>query len=219
MGFGLTPSLLILPFTVLGGTISLLLWPGLFSATGTRLAEASLRTSLNDSGVEILYLPIPAFIKKKIKVFLDVAVERLGDGTAALIILFCTLFLRRPEISVIGYFSLGLIIVWIAVVFIVRQGYLEALRNSLAHREISFEETRIDFDKETIDAVLKALHGKTEQSVLFGLKLAAQFDPKAVAPRLPRSLLRHSSPEVRAQAIQLLSASPDQTTMSEIGEM
>ena len=219
MGFGLTPSLLILPFTVLGGTISLLLWPGLFTATGTRLAEASLRTSLNDSGVEILYLPIPAFIKKKIKVFLDVTVERLGDGTAALIILFCTLFLRRPETSAIGYFSLGLIFVWIAVVFFVRQGYMGALRNSLAQREISFEETRIDFDKETVDAVLKALQGKSEQSLLFGLNLALQFDPKLVAPRLPRNLLRHSSPDVRAQAIQLLSASPDQTTMNEINEM
>jgi AAA family ATP:ADP antiporter len=218
-GFGLTPSLLVLPFTLLGGTISLLLWPGLFTATGTRLAEASLRTSLNDSGVEILYLPIPTFIKKKIKVFLDVTVERLGDGTAAFIILFCTLFLGRPEISLIGYFSLGLIFVWIAVVFIVRRGYMEALRNSLAHREISFEETQIDFDKETMGAVLKMLQGKSEQSVLFGLKLAAQFDPKVVAPRLPRNLLRHSSPEVRAQAIQLLSASPDQTTMNEINEM
>jgi AAA family ATP:ADP antiporter len=78
---------------------------------------------------------------------------------------------------------------------------------------------RIDFDKETIDAVLKMLQGKSEQSVLFGLKLAAQFDPKLVAPRLPRNLLRHSSPEVRAQAIQRLSASPDQTTMNEINEM
>jgi ATP:ADP antiporter, AAA family len=218
-GFGLTPSLLVLPFTVLGGTISLLLWPGLFTATGTRLAEASLRTSLNDSGVEILYLPIPRFTKKKIKVFLDVTVERLGDGTAALIILFCTLFLGRPELSLVGYFSLGLIFVWIAVVFIVRRGYMEALRNSLAHREISFEETQIDFDKETMGAVLKMLQSKSEQSVLFGLKLAAQFDPKVVAPRLPRNLLRHSSPEVRAQAIQFLSANPDQTTMNEINEM
>ncbi|HEY6999644.1 MAG TPA: Npt1/Npt2 family nucleotide transporter [Candidatus Binatia bacterium] len=219
MGLGLTPSLLILPFTLLGGTISLLFWPGLFTATATRLAEASLRTSVNDSGVEILYLPIPAAIKKKIKVFLDVTVERLGDGTAALIIVFCTVFLGRPEMSVIGYFSLGLIFVWIAVIFFVRQGYMEALRNSLVQREMSFEEIRIDFDKETLDAVLKTLQRNGEQAVLFGLNLAAKFDPKVVAPRLPRNLLRHSSPEVRAQAIALLAASPDQTTMNEINEM
>ncbi len=44
MGLGLTPSLLLLPLALLGGSLSLLLWPGLFAATATRLAEASLRT-------------------------------------------------------------------------------------------------------------------------------------------------------------------------------
>ena len=82
MGLGLTPSLLLLPGTLFAGSIGLLLWPGLFAATATRLAEASLRTSVNDTAGEILYLPIPDYIKKKIKVLLDVTVERLGDGTA-----------------------------------------------------------------------------------------------------------------------------------------
>jgi hypothetical protein len=75
MGLGLTPSLLLLPLTLLAGSMGLLVWPGLFAATATRMAEASLRTSVNRSGVEILYLPIPDFIKKKVKVFLDVTVE------------------------------------------------------------------------------------------------------------------------------------------------
>jgi ATP/ADP translocase len=112
MGLGLTPSLLVLPLTVFAGSISLLVWPGLFAATAIRLAEASLRTSVNRSGVEILYLPIPDFIKKKVKVFLDVTVERLGDGTAAFIILFYTLFLGGSEITLLSYFSIGLILVW-----------------------------------------------------------------------------------------------------------
>ncbi|HXK28304.1 MAG TPA: Npt1/Npt2 family nucleotide transporter, partial [Candidatus Binatia bacterium] len=49
MGLGLTPSLLVLPFTLFAGSIGLLIWPGLFAATATRLAEASLRTSVNHS--------------------------------------------------------------------------------------------------------------------------------------------------------------------------
>jgi len=220
MGLGLTPGLFLLPITLFMGSISLLVWPGLFTATATRLAEASLRTSVNDSGVEILYLPIPAFIKKKVKVFLDVTVERLGDGTAAFIILFCALFLGKTEISLVSYFSIGFIFVWTAVVFIVRRGYMDVLRRTLAYREISFEEARIDFaDRETIEAVLKTLEDKNERSVLFGLGLAAKLDPKVVAPRLPRSLLRHSSPEVRAQAIKLFATRPDWTTMNEINEM
>jgi len=77
IGLGLTPSLLVLPTALVAGSFSFLVWPSLIAATATRLAEASLRTSVNRSGVEILYLPIPDFTKKKVKVFLDVTVERL----------------------------------------------------------------------------------------------------------------------------------------------
>jgi len=220
MGLGLTPSLLLLPLTLLAGSISLLVWPGLFAATTTRLAEASLRTSVNRSGVEILYLPIPDFIKKKIKVFLDVTVERLGDGTAAFIILFYTLVLRGSEVTLLSYFSIGLVLLWAAVVFVVQGGYVEALRRSLAYREISLEEARIDYaDKGTVRALLKTLEEKEEQSVLFGLDLAEKLNPKVVVPRLPRALLRHPSPAVRARTVKLFSVHPDAATLKEITQM
>ena len=219
-GLGLTPSLLLLPFTLLVGSVSLLVLPGLFAATANRLAEASLRMSVHKSGVEILYLPIPDLIKKKVKVFLDVTVERLGDGTAAFIILFYTIFLRGSEITLLSYFSIGLILIWAVVVFIVQGGYVEALRRSLAYRDISLEEAQIDYaDKGTVEAVLKTLEEKGEQSVLFGLDLAEKLDPKVVVPRLPRGLLRHSSALVRGRAIRLFAIQPDPTTLKEIAEM
>jgi HEAT repeat protein len=217
MGLGLTPSLLVLPLTLFAGSISLLVWPGLFAATATRLAEASLRTSVNHSGVEILYLPIPDFIKKKVKVFLDVTVERLGDGTAAFIILFYTLFLGGSEVTLLSYFSIGLILIWAAVVFMVQGGYMEALRRGLAYREISLDEARINYaDKGTVEAVLKTLEEKDEPSVLFGLDLIEKLDPNDIVARLPRGLLRHSSPAVRGRAIKLFSIHPDPTTLEEI---
>lgn len=220
MGLGLTPSLLLLPVTLLAGSIGLLVWPGLFAATANRFAEASLRTSVNDSGLEILYLPIPDSIKKKVKVFLDVTVERLGDGTAAFIILFYIIFLGRSEVTLLSYFSIGLIFIWAAVVFIVQRGYMETLRRSLAYREISFEEVRIDYaDKGTLEAVLKTLEDKDERSVLFSLDLIEKLDPNDIVAWLPRGLLRHSSPEVRAQAIKFFATRPDSTTMKEINQM
>jgi AAA family ATP:ADP antiporter len=191
MDWGLTPGLLLLPLTLLAGSIGILAWPGLFSATATRLAEASLRTSVYHSGVEILYLPIADFIKKKIKVFLDVTVERLGDGTAAFIILFYTYFLRGSDVTLLSYFSIALILVWALVVLIVQRGYLDALRRSLAYYA----------DKGTVEAVLKTLEEKDERAVLFGLELAEKLDPKIVVARLPLALLRHPAPTVRSRAI------------------
>jgi ATP:ADP antiporter, AAA family len=217
MGLGLTRSLLLLPFTLLVGSLSFLVLPGLFTATATRLAEASLRTSVNDSGVQILYLPLPDFIKKKVKVFLDVTVERLADGAAAIIILFCTLFLAGSEVSLLSYFSIGLILIWTAVVFIVQGGYMDALRRSLAYRESSLHDARIDYaDKGTIETVVRTLEEKDEQSVLFGLDLAEKLDPEFVVARLPRSLLRNPSATVRGRAIKLFSRFPDTTALQEI---
>lgn len=220
VAFGLTPSLLLLPFTLVAGSISLLVWPGLYAATATRLAEASLRTSVNHSGIQILYLPIPNFIKKKIKVFLDVTVERLGDGTAAFIILFYTLFLEGSEVTFLSYFSIGVILIWASTVFAVRRGYLEALRRSLAYREMSLEEARIDYaEKGTVEAVLKTLEETDERSVLFGLELAEKLDPGIVVPRLPLGLLRHSSPAVRRRAIKLFALRPEPAVLEEIRQM
>jgi ATP:ADP antiporter, AAA family len=220
MGLGLVPSLLLLPLTLLAGSISLLVWPGLYAATATRFTEASLRTSVNHSGIQILYLPIPNFIKKQVKVFLDVTVERLGDGTAAFIILFYTLFLGSSEVTLLSYFSIGLILIWAAVVFIAQGGYMEALRRSLAYREISLEEARIDYaDKKTVEAVLKTLGENEERSVLFGLDLAEKLDAKIVVPRLPRGLLRHSAPAVRRRAIKIFALRPDPTILNEISQM
>ncbi|HEY7320885.1 MAG TPA: Npt1/Npt2 family nucleotide transporter [Candidatus Binatia bacterium] len=217
MGLGLTPSLLVLPLTVFAGSISLLVWPGLFAATATRLAEASLRTSVNHSGVEILYLPIPDFIKKKVKVFLDVTVERLGDGAAAFIILFYTLFLGGSQVTLLSYFSIVLILLWAAFVFMAQGGYMEALRRGLAYRELSLDEARINYaDKETVEVVLKTLEEKEEPRVLFALDLIEKLDPNDVVARLPRALLRHSSPSVRSRVIKLFSIHPDPTTLEEI---
>ena len=219
-GLGLTPSLLLLPVALLAGSIGLLVWPGLFAATTTRLAEASLRTSVNHSGVEILYLPIPDFIKKKVKVFLDVTIERLGDGMAASIILFYTLFLGGSEVTLLSYFSIGLILVWAAVVFVVQGGYMEALRRSLAYREISLKEARIDYaEKGTVQAVLKTLEEKEERSVLFGLDLAENLDPKVAVTLLPRALLRHASPEVRRRTLILFARYPDASILTEVLEL
>ncbi|MGE5820833.1 MAG: Npt1/Npt2 family nucleotide transporter [Deltaproteobacteria bacterium] len=220
MGLGLAPSLLLLPMTLLAGCISLLVWPGLFTATATRLAEASLRTSVNQSGVEILYLPIPDFIKKKVKVFLDVTVERLGDGMAAFIILLYTLFLGGSGVSLLSYFSIGFILIWAAVVFVVQGGYMEALRKSLIFHEMSLNSAQIDYaDKGTVKAILKLLEEKEERSVLFGLDLAEKLDPKTVGVRPPRDLLRHSSPEVRRRALMLFARHPDPTILSEVFEL
>ncbi|HXV50111.1 MAG TPA: Npt1/Npt2 family nucleotide transporter [Candidatus Binatia bacterium] len=220
IGLGLAPSLLVLPASLLAGLLSALAWPGLLTATATRLAETSLRTSVNQSSVQILYLPIADSIKKKVKVFTDVTVERLGDAVAATIILSYSFLGGGSETTALSYFAIGFVVIWVTLIFAARLGYVDTLRNSLAYRDIPIENTRIDFaDKATVETVLKILDRPDEKSVLFGLDLAEKLGPTLNLSRLPRALLRHPSPEVRRRALTLFAEVPDPNILGEVFEL
>ena len=215
--FGLIPSLLFLPVSLFAGSVGILVWPGLFSTTTARLTDAVLRTSMNQSGMEILYLPLSATLKKRVQTFLDVVLQRLGDGAAGLIVLFYALFMMRAEPASLAYFSLALIIVWAAFIFILRSGYLQALRSGLEAQAITWEGEEINYaDKHTIEAVLQTLQGKGEQSLLFGLDLAEKLDPEVIVPRLSLYLLQHASPLVRSRALRLFAKTTDPEKLKEI---
>ncbi|MFQ5850369.1 MAG: Npt1/Npt2 family nucleotide transporter [Candidatus Binatia bacterium] len=214
---GLTPSFFLLPMALSVGSLGILVWPGLFAVTGTRLADGALRTGVNRSGMEILYLPVPAAVKKKVKTFIDVVVERLGDATAGFIVLFYTLFLMGSDLSTLSYFSIAVILVWIVLICVLRGGYLEALRRGLESRDISLEGEEIDYaDKGTIEAILQILQSDAEQTVLFGLDLVEKLNPGVIVPRLPRTLLGHSSPTVRSRALRLFVSHPDPAILREM---
>jgi ATP:ADP antiporter, AAA family len=219
-GFGLTPSLLLLPVGLLAGSLGILVWPGLFSTTATRLTDAVLRTSVNQSGMEILYLPLPATLKKQVKTFLDVVLQRLGDGAAGLIVLFYALFMMQSEPASLAYFSFGLIIIWAMFIFALRSGYLEALRMGLESQAITWEGGDIDYaDKQTIEVVLQNLQKEDERALLFGLDLAEKLDPEVIVPRLPLSLLKHPSPLVRSRLLKLFATNTDPEKLKEIARL
>jgi len=215
---GLVPSLLLLPVSLFAGSFGILLWPGLFSATATDLTDAVFRGSVNQSGMEILYLPLSATLKKRVKTFLDVVLQRLGDGAAGLIVLIYSLFIMESDRPAsLALFALGLIIIWAVFIFALRSGYLKALRTGLEAQAITWEGGEINYaDKQTIEAVLQTLQSGDEQALLFGLELAEKLDPKIVVPRLPLSLLQHPSPLVRSRSLRLFATNTDPEKLKRI---
>jgi ATP:ADP antiporter, AAA family len=215
--FGLIPSLLLLPVSLFAGSMGILVWPGLFSTTATRLTDTALRSSVNQSGMEILYLPLSASLRKQIQTFLDVVLQRLGDGAAGLIVLFYALFMMQSEPASLPYVSLALIIIWAMFIFVLRSGYVEALRTGLETQSVTWEGGEINYaDKQTIEAVLQTLQRQDERALLFGLDLAEKLDPEIIVPRLPLSLLQHPSPLVRSRSIKLFAATTDAEKLKKI---
>jgi HEAT repeat protein len=159
-------------------------------------------------------------MKKRVKVFMDVTVERLGDAMAAIVILFVSLVLGRSEVALLSYFAVALVFIWIAGVVTAHKGYVDTLSRSLAYREVSLEAAQIDFtDQATVEVVLSTLDKMDEPSIFFGLNLAEKLDPKLAAARLPRALLSHPSLEVRRRALTLIATSLDSNVLAVVFEL
>jgi ATP:ADP antiporter, AAA family len=114
--FGLNPSLYLTPGALLTGSLALMVWPSLLAATLTRMADTTLRNSIHRSSMEILYMALPAHVTKRIKTFLDVVVERVGDATAGFIILLYSLLSLNAYITYVHFVCVALIFVWILVI-------------------------------------------------------------------------------------------------------
>ncbi len=134
---GLVPSLLVTPAVLGVGSVGIMVWPGLFTATATRMADGALRTSVHRSGMEMLYIPVPAKVKKQLKTFIDVVVERASDATAGFIILVYTTIWTTSDVTEVHFVCIGLILVWAALTVLVRRGFQKFPHEILEQRTSS----------------------------------------------------------------------------------
>ena len=109
---GVGGVILFLPSSLLLASGVMVAAPGLWAGVLLRGADGSFRYSIDKTGRELLFLPVPPEIKKRTKVFIDVFVDRLFRGIAGALLLLFTLVLgfsvRQISIAVIC-----LIVIWI----------------------------------------------------------------------------------------------------------
>jgi len=134
---GLSASLYVTPVTLLTGALAIMIWPGLIAAALTRIADAALRNSIHRSSMEIIYMAVPANVKKAIKTFLDVVVERAGDASAGFIILLVSFSSLVGYRTYVHFICVGLMFLWIALIRFLQSGYAEALRQGVLPNEPS----------------------------------------------------------------------------------
>jgi len=65
------------------GSVGVLLFPALLTATLLRGADNSLRKSLHRSVLEVCYVPLPSMLRRKTKTFIDTVLDSLAEGLGA----------------------------------------------------------------------------------------------------------------------------------------
>ncbi len=211
---GIGVTLFIVPAALTISSIGLLAFGSLMAAVALKASDQVLRYSIDKATVELLYLPVRSDLTFRVKSFIDTVVYRLGDasGGLAVLLLASVLGWSPQQLAWITLIALG---GWIWAAAVARRQYVENLRESIHQHRVDTERaTSPILERSASDLIAAQLNGSAEQ-ILYALRLFESSHDRVVHPAV-RALVRHQSPEVRAQAVRLLARAGDLTLTKEV---
>jgi AAA family ATP:ADP antiporter len=204
--FGVGVAIMIMPVALVLGSVATLFHPVLWAAIFIRACEDIFGLSINDSGTQILYIPIPTSIKSKGKTFIDTVVKRMSRGMSGLLLLLLTLgFLGFSwSVNQVSILMLTFLAAWIFLCICVYKEYITSIEATLQKRSLSIDTLDVDLsDSSTIHRLFPLLDSKNERQILYALGLLQDVRNPEFIERVQR-LCHHSSPEVKVQALRIL---------------
>ena len=194
---GIGFALLIIPVVDSATGLLMLLSGALWTSGAARVADTSLRYTVDKTTREILFLPLPVDMKYQAKPFIDVTVDRLAKGVGALILLVLVqpwgLGLEWRQLSVA---SITMMAIWAAFALNARREYMRAFRRSIEQQDVRPAELRLESaDLSSIETLLTELSHNDPRRVIYAIDMLDALDKRQLVTPL---LLRHDSPEVRS---------------------
>ncbi|MES3629228.1 MAG: Npt1/Npt2 family nucleotide transporter [Longimonas sp.] len=207
--YGIGSALLMMPIALFAGSVFLLIVPGLWAVVFLRGADLSIEHSANKVGRELLFLPVPMKVKEKVKVFIDVFIDRGFRGLAGALLLLFTAVLGWGVIP-LGIATLLFIVAWIVVALCARRSYTVAFQEALeaGQLEMATSWTRTASLDDTLQVLEHAVTNADDMRILYALRALEQHDVTTDASsrvdEAVRPLLRYPSAKVRMQAIKTI---------------
>ena len=194
-------ALAIVPLLLVCGAAGFLVSGGLIFAIALKGIDGSLRYSLYRTTMELLFVPISAEVRGRVKMFIDLIGQRGGQAAGSVIVLVL-LSLTTSEV-VVAFVAVLTAGAWLYLTLKLRPFYLDLFRETL--RE-DLTATRIEFpalDVASLETLLYTLNSPDDRQVVAALDLLANQDKIKVVPGL---ILYHPSTHVLIHAVELFAA-------------
>jgi AAA family ATP:ADP antiporter len=200
--FGVGGTLQISPWSIAISSVATVVAPGVTSASAVRLTEASTRYTLNRTGMELLYMPLPLELRNRIKAFIDICVDRFSRGIGGVLLIFLTTAGLHLGVKGISVVVMLLCVPWVLLAHVARKEYIATIRKRIESRRLNFEEVRLNVtDGATIRLLEATASGDTPRQAAYALSLLAEAPGYEVTPLL-RKLVNANDLEVREQVFQ-----------------
>jgi HEAT repeat protein len=200
--FGVGGTLQISPSAILLSSVATVAVPGLSAASAVRLTEASTRYTLNRTGMELLYMPLPRDLRNRVKAFIDICVDRLSRGLGGVLLIFLTATLGLG-VKGIAVVVMVLCAPWMYSSYLARKEYIATIRSRFQGRRLDFAAERISVQDRATVAFLEdaALRGNPRQAS-YALGLLAESPLYDVQPLLDK-LAGYPAFEVRQKVYEV----------------
>ena len=202
---GIGVALLLLPIGFSGSAALILFTGALWAVAGARVLGSTMRYTLDKTTREVLFVPLPAELRHRVKPFIDVTMDRFFKALTAVLLLA----LIQPwglglDWRQLSYASLAITGLWIAVAIRARREYLRSFRASIDARTITPDAvmTRAG-EAATVETLVEELSNPDAAAVLYAIEMLEALDkPHLITPLL----LRHESGPVRVRALHALAS-------------
>jgi AAA family ATP:ADP antiporter len=201
--FGIRVALAFGPVLLLAASLSIFFIPAgalLGWAVAARGTDKGMDNTLNQSVRELLYIPVPAAVKYKAKLFIDMFVTKFANGVGALIFLVTFTAFGWP-VRRVSVLSLGLVAVWLVLVHFIRLEYLRVVKQDLerrwedGHRLV---DERVDLDMTRL--VFDTLQSREKSSALYLMNLFDLVGTDKLTPEL-KKLISSQAEEFRLRSL------------------
>jgi len=224
--FGVGIGRAAMPLALLVGGILVTLhgvlpWSLFAAAAGARVAEGGLRFAIDKSSSELTWLPVPGPVRERAKTFVDTVIDRFGTGVAGVTwLVVAALGFDAPDrIHWVGLLVAGFILVRIALLPQTHRAYVDALRSTLARRELDLDSLSMGLGQAELRRTMEtALATGEAGKIRFALYLLSSLEgePPNLSPALAHddsairletlaALARIGAPGQRATVAELLS--------------
>ena len=195
-------ALTILPGLFIAGALGVALGGGLLPAILLVASDGSLRYSLHNTGVELLYVPVAREARGNAKRLADIFGRRGGQVLASLAILVVAA--RTGVTTILAVAICALAVLWIALAIDLKRHYLDLFRAKLQRGGIEAHVELPPLDLVSLEILIAALSSSEDPEVIGALDLLEAEDRARLIPAL---ILYHPSRSVVLRALTIFEKS------------
>ena len=208
--FGIIAGLFVLPASFTVGSLITLLSPSLWSAGFGRFSDLTFKFTVNNSSLEMLWLPVPPEERQSVKPLVSGTVKAVSEaGTAMLMFVL----VKLTPAWALSAFALALCGLWLSTVLRLRSQYRDALLSVIEKRQLDPEALRLSgTDPLVVRSITQSLQSSDELEQMAALGFLEGL-PLSPWRTVLQQLLTVESPEIRDRV--LILAAKDRTLLAD----